>query len=474
LIAAPDRSRLIEIQAAEDRRISRARETWSGRIGFILATTGSAVGIGSIWKFPYEVGTNGGTAFVLFYLLGLVLIVVPLMFAEFAIGRRGQGDAATSLANVAAAYGANRGWALAGLLGIVTSFLILSFYSVIGGWTIAYAVETLLQGLPGSDPTTVQERFDDFLGSPVTLTAYHAIFLGITAVIVAGGVSRGIEAAAKILMPILAVLMIVLAVYSIVEGDIAATVSFLFKLDLDDLTASVALEALGLGFFSIGVGLGLMITFASYAQADINLREVAMASVVADTAISLLAGFAVFPIVFAHGLDPASGAGLIFVTLPLAFADMPFGQIAAIAFFALMFVAALASAISILELSVALLLRRLTWSRPSLSLVVAAACFAVGLATVFSFNLWSGWHPLKGIEVFATATIFDILDYLTSNILMPLGGFAIAVFAGWIVPTRAVVAELDLSPIGAMLLSFTLRYVVPLGIATVALAPSFT
>ncbi|MEX0346374.1 MAG: sodium-dependent transporter [Rhizobiaceae bacterium] len=451
--------------------MTQPRDTWSGRVGFILATTGSAVGIGSIWKFPYEVGANGGTAFVLFYVLGLVLVVVPLMFAEFALGRRGQGDAATSLSNVAAAHGASRSWALAGLLGVVTSFLILSFYSVIGGWTIAYAVETLIQGLPGTDPLAVQERFDDFLSSPVTLTAYHAIFLAVTALIVAGGISGGIEAAAKVLMPILAILMIALAAYAVIEGDMTATVNFLFKLDPESLTATVALEALGLGFFSIGVGLGLMITFASYAQTDINLREVAIASVAADCAISLLAGFAVFPIVFEHGLDPAGGAGLVFVTLPLAFANMPFGEIAAVAFFALMFVAALASAISILELSVALLLPRLNWTRTRLSLVVAITCFLVGLSTVFSFNLWSNWHPLEAVEGFATATIFDILDYVTSNIMMPVGGFAIAVFAGWIVPTRAVIAELDLSPAGAAVLSFTLRFIVPLGIATVALAP---
>ncbi len=393
------------------------------------------------------------------------------MFAEFALGRRGKGDAATSLANVATAYGANRSWALAGLLGVVTSFLILSFYSVIGGWTIAYAVETLVQGLPGTDPLAVQERFDDFLSSPLTLTAYHAVFLAVTALIVAGGVSGGIEAAAKVLMPILAILMIALAAYAVIEGDMASTLNFLFKLDPESLTATVALEALGLGFFSIGVGLGLMITFASYAQADINLREVAIASVAADCAISLLAGFAVFPIVFEHGLDPAGGAGLVFVTLPLAFANMPFGEIAAVAFFALMFVAALASAISILELSVALLLPRLSWTRTRLSLVVAITCFLVGLSTVFSFNLWSNWHPLEAVEGFATATVFDILDYLTSNIMMPIGGFAIAVFAGWIVPTRAVIAELDLTPAGAVILSFTLRFIVPLGIATVALAP---
>jgi neurotransmitter:Na+ symporter, NSS family len=447
-----------------------SRDGWSGRVGFILATIGSAVGIGSIWKFPYEVGSNGGTAFLIFYLLGLALIVVPLMFAEFAIGRRGRGDAPASIAAVATAHGASRGWALAGLLGVVTSFLILSFYSVIGGWTIGYAVETALRGLAGADPSAVQARYDDFLASPLRLAFYHALFMGLAAAIVARGVARGIEAAAKFLMPVLAVLLLGLAAYAILEGDLGSTLDFLFKLDPAHLTAEAALDALGLGFFSIGVGLGLMITFAAYAGREIDLVEVALASVIADTAISFLAGFAVFPIVFAHGLDPAAGPGLVFVTLPLAFADMPFGTLAAVAFFLLIFVAALASAISMLELPVALLLRR-GWARPRASLAVGAGCFATGLATVFSFNLWADWHPLAGVAGFAQATVFDLLDYLTSNVLLPAGGLALALFAGWAVPVRALVAELGLSPAASALLAAMLRYVVPLGIAAVGLAP---
>lgn len=454
--------------------MNQSRDSWSGRTGFILATVGSAVGIGSIWKFPYEVGSNGGSAFLLFYVLGLALIVVPLMFAEFAIGRRGRGDAATSIATVAAVHGASRAWALAGLAGIVTSFLILSFYSVIGGWTIAYAVETAVRGLAGTDPHMVQARYDAFLASPLRVGAYHAIFMGLTAVVVARGVSRGIEVAAKLLMPVLAALMIGLATYSIIEGDLTSTVNFLFKPDPRHLTPRAALEALGLGLFSIGVGLGLMITFAAYADAGINLAEVAIVVAIADTAISFLAGFAVFPIVFVHGLDPAAGPGLVFVTLPLAFADMPFGTMAAFAFFVLMFVAALASAISMLELSVALLLRRSGWSRPRTSLAVAGTCFVTGLSTVLSFNLWAEWHPLGTLSGFAQATVFDLLDYLTSNILLPAGGFAMAVFGGWAVPVRSLLAELGLSSTGAALLGIVLRYVVPLGIAAAGVAPFFT
>src|SRR5690606_17772310 len=300
-------------------------EKWSGRIGFILATIGSAVGIGSIWKFPYEVGANGGSAFVLFYVLGLVLVVVPLMFAEFAIGRRGRADPAGSIAAVARAGGASGRWAAAGALGVLTGYLILSFYSVIGGWTLGYAVETALYGLPGADPQAVEARFDAFLASPWQMLGWHALFMATAAVVVVRGVEKGIEAAVKVLMPLLVALMLLLAAWSIVEGDLAATLRFLLQPDLQHLTARTALEALGLGFFSIGVGLGMMITYAAYSGAEVGLRQVAVVSVIADTLISLLAGLAVFPIVFAHGLDPASGPGLVFVTLPLAFAKMPFG-----------------------------------------------------------------------------------------------------------------------------------------------------
>ncbi len=451
--------------------MSDKRDTWSGRVGFILATTGSAVGIGSIWKFPYEVGANGGSVFVLFYVAGLVFIVVPLMFAEFAIGRRGRGDPATSLAAVAAANGASRRWALAGMLGVVTGFLILSFYAVIGGWTIGYAAQTAFNGLPGADPQAVQARYDAFLAAPWRMLGYHVIFIATATAIVARGVSRGIEAASKVLMPVLAVLMIGLAAYSVATGDLAATLRFLLQLDPRHLTGRAALEALGLGFFSIGVGLGLMITYAAYGGPDIDLKQVAVVSVIADTAISFLAGFAVFPIVFAHGLDPASGPGLVFVTLPLAFAQMPFGTIAATAFFILLFVAALASAISMLEVVVALLMRRFGWGRTFSSTLAAATCFLAGIATVLSFNLWSGWHPLRVLDGFAQATVFDLLDHLTSNILLPIGGFAIAVFAGWAVSERLLVEELRLTPRGAVALRVALRYVAPVGIAAATLAP---
>lgn len=451
--------------------MSRPDDAWSGRLGFILATIGSAVGLGSIWKFPYEVGSNGGGAFVLFYLVGLVFIVVPLMLAEFAIGRRGGGDPATSLRAIAAAEGRSRRWALAGVVGAVTGFLILSFYGVIGGWTIGYLVETLRDGLPGSAPALVQARFDDFLASPGRLAGYQIAFMGASAIIVARGIAGGIETASKVLMPVLVLLMVLLAGYGLVEGDVRTTLGFLFRVETEHLTARSALDALGLGFFSIGVGLGLMMTYAAYSGREIGLRQVAIVSVLGDTAISILSGLAVFPIVFAHGLDPAGGPGLVFVTLPLAFADMPFGLVAAAAFYLLLFVAALLSSVSMLELCVAMLTRWQGWERPRTTWFVTVACSLAGLGTVFSFNLWSGWHPLARVPGLEQATVFDIVDQLTSNVLLPACGFAISLFAGWFVSGAAMADELGLSTRGAAWLRWLLRFVVPAGIAAATVWP---
>lgn len=450
-----------------------ATERWTGRLGFVLATMGSAIGLGSIWKFPYEVGENGGGGFVLFYLLGLAIIVAPLMLAEFAIGRAGRSDARLSIVAVARDHGASRSWGAVGLLGVVTSSLILSFYSVIGGWALAYTLETALSGLPDATAAAVQGRFDALLGSPVRMGLYHSIFLTLTALIVARGVAGGIEKAAKILMPAMAALMIALAAYSVIEGDLGATIRYLFAFDPSRLTAHAMLEAIGLGFFSIGVGLAVMITYAAYAEREINLTSVAVIAIVGDTAISFLAGLAVFPIVFANGLDPASGPGLMFVTLPLAFAAMPLGPVVAAAFFFLLFVAALASAISMLEMPVAFATRSLGWTRVTSTAVSTILIWLGGLASVLSFNLWRDWFPLSAYPAFASSTFFDLIDYLTSNVLLPVGGLVISLFTGWVLPERFLRQGLRLNATVTVLLRFAMRYVAPAGILGAAAAPLF-
>ena len=404
---------------------------------------------------------------MLFYFLGLALMLV-----EFAKGRLGRADAAYAIANVATEVGASRLWALCGVLGVTAAFIILSFYSVIGGWAIAYAVDTASYGLAGADARAVQMRFDAMLAAPVKMAIYHFIYMAVIAFIVARGISRGIEEACKILMPILIGLIIGLGLFSMTQGDVAATLRFLFRLDPAHLTLRAALDALGLGFFSIGVGLCLMITYAAYAGRQVNLRKVAIITILGDTAVSITAGFAIFPIVFAEGLDPASGPGLMFVTLPLAFARIPGGVYAALAFFLLLIVAALASGISMLEMPVAALIRR-GWSRHRATAASALACWLCGLATVLSFNEWATWYPLAAIPIFADATVFYLLDHLTSNIMLPFGGFALALFAGWMLPARLLAEEIGVGLRTACILQFLLRYVIPTSIAIVAIFPLF-
>ena len=308
--------------------VSRPPQGWTSRSGFILATIGSAIGVGSIWKFPYEVGANGGGAFVLVYLVGLALVVVPLMLAEFAIGHRGHADAATSLEVVAKEESASTRWGLFGLLGAITAFLILSFYAVVGGWTLAYAYLTLVDGLPAGASDAAAD-FGDLLASPGRMMLFQGAFLGLVAAVVIRGVQNGIESAMKILMPLMALLLTALAIYSMRNGDASAALRFLFVPEFDDLTGRGVLDALGLGFFSIGVGLGILLTYAAYSPPGADLRTVAVASVAADTVISFVAGLAVFPIVFANGLDAGSGPGLVFETLPVAFGSMPAGRLVA-------------------------------------------------------------------------------------------------------------------------------------------------
>ena len=444
-------------------------ERWSSRAGFIFAAMGSAIGLGSIWKFPYAVGTNGGGGFVVFYLLGLGLIV--LMLVEFTIGRRGRSHAVGSIAAMAIASGASRSWAAIGMVGVVGAVLILSFYSVIGGWAVAYVVDTIRDGLPAAAATAVQARYDALLASPLRMTIYHTAFMTATTAVVARGIAGGIERACLYLMPILTVLVVALAIYSMTHGDPYAALRFLFAFDASHLSPRAALEALGLGFFSIGVGLAVMVTYAAYAGPDLDLRTVAIVTLLSDTAISFLAGLAVFPVVFAERLDPSSGPGLMFVTLPLDFARVPLGAPAAIAFFVLLSLAALASAMSLLEMPVALVHRGLGWSRRRAALVAGAFCWALGLASVLSFNVWAGWHPLAWLPGLATLTVFGALDHVTSNVLLPVGGLGLALFGGWVMPARLLAAELRLGPGTARAIVLLLRYVAPAGIIAASVLP---
>jgi NSS family neurotransmitter:Na+ symporter len=438
----------------------QATERWSTRLGFILAAMGSAVGLGSIWKFPYEVGENGGLGFLVFYLLGLLLVVVPLLLAEFAIGRRGRADAATSIARAASAAGASPRWRWAGWLGIAAGFLVLSYYAVIAGMTIGYTAGALAHGFQGLDADATRGLFGRLTGDPLLLSGCQAAFLAVTGQIVARGIGGGVETACKILMPVLAALMILLVVYAAIEGDWRRSVAFLFELHPDDLSPRIALEALGLGFFSIGVGLGLMITYAAYAGPQFQLGRTALVVIAGDTAISVLAGLAIFPLVFRYDLDPAGGAALMFLTLPIAFGRLPFGDVVGAGFFLLLFVAALASALSLLELVVAPLIRQSGWSRRRATVVATFAIWLAGLPTVLSFGRWRDVRPLAVLGGFADLDIFKLVDGLASNVMLPAGGLLIALLVGWRLAPAMLEDELGWHR-GARLLWWLLRWIVP-------------
>ena len=435
--------------------------SWSGRAAFLFATVGSAVGLGSIWKFPYMVGENGGGAFMLLYLAGLALVVLPLMIAEFVIGRAGQGSAVGSIIRVADRARVSRLWGLLGAWGVAAAFLILSFYSVIGGWTIAFVVDAATGGATAPSGAAAGAAFGAFLADPNPMILWHGVFMALTAVIVLGGITGGLERALTILMPLMFLILIGLVVFSAIHGGMSQALTFLFAPDFSKVTFSVALSAVGLGFFSISVGLGAMITYAAYAGRDIGLGTMAVATIAADTFASILAGLAIFPIVFAHGLDPAGGPGLMFVTLPVGFGQIDGGWMLAFAFFALLLVSALASAISLLEVVVSWAVERFDTPRPATTLAIAVLCFVLGLATVFSFNIWADFHPFTAFGVLQDMTWFDAIDWITSNLMLPVGGILIAGFLGWTAAGRILDDELGGSGAGIALLSWLLRLVVP-------------
>lgn len=436
-------------------------ETWTGRTGFILATIGSAIGLGSIWKFPYEVGQNGGGAFVLFYLLGLLLVVLPLVLAEFALGRRGGGDAPASIAAVAAAAGRAVRWSWLGWFMVATGVAILSYYAVVGGQTLAYFSHALTGGFSGIDADGTRALFAQTVGAPVSLVLWQGIFLAAATSVVSRGIGGGIEAACRVLMPMLLVLMVALVAYAVVEGDVGRAARFLFEPRFEGFGARQALEALGLGFFSIGVGLGTMITYAAHVAPGTRLGSAAVITVAGDTAVSFLAGLAIFPLVFAHGLDPAGGTALMFLSLPIAFGGLPFGSLVGAAFFLALFVAALASAIALLELAVEPLMRVTGATRRRVAWFTGLACWIAGLPSALSFNLWQAARPLGWVPGFGDANVMEAVDRITSNLMLPAGGLFASWLAGTALRDAQLAATLGIGVPVSRALGVMLRWVVP-------------
>jgi NSS family neurotransmitter:Na+ symporter len=443
---------------------------WSSRLAFILAATGSAVGLGNIWKFPYIAGENGGGAFVLVYLVCIAVIGIPIMMAEVMIGRRGRQSPINTMRALATEAKTSRVWVLLGWSGVLAGFLILSYYSVIAGWALAYVFRTGSGLFTGLTADGVQSIFTTLVSDPERLLAWHTIFITMTMVVVARGVRGGLEKAVKFLMPALFVLLFVLVGFAWNSGSFEQGLEFLFQPDFSKLSANGVLIAMGHAFFTLSLGMGAIMVYGSYLPAGVSIAKVSIAVSVMDTLVALLAGMAIFPIVFANGLEPDVGAGLIFQTLPIAFGHMDYGAFFGMLFFVLLVFAAWSSAISLIEPAVAWLVENKGMTRVTASVAAGAATWLFGLMTVFSFNLWSDVKPLSGFETFKDSTVFDLLDYLTANIMLPLGGLLIAIFAAWKMSRASSVDELAMGDrFFYPLWRFLVRYITPVAVIIVFL-----
>ncbi|MEJ2575497.1 MAG: sodium-dependent transporter [Gammaproteobacteria bacterium] len=441
---------------------------WSSRLIFVLAATGSAVGLGNIWKFPYITGENGGGAFVLVYLFCIAVIGIPIMMAEVLLGRRGRRSPINTMRELARESGASPRWAWLGWIGVAAGFLIMSYYSVIAGWAVAYVLDGASGTFTGFTAESAGAHFGAMVTSPGTLAFWHTIFTAMTVVVVARGVRSGLERAVRILMPLLFLLLVLLLGYAINTGFFADGLSFLFTPDLSHLTAEGVLTALGHAFFTLSLGMGAIMVYGSYMPASASIAKTTVAIAFMDTAVALLAGMAIFPIVFANGLEPGAGPGLVFVSLPIAFGQMPGGLFFGTLFFVLLVFAAWTSAISLLEPAVAFLVENRGMRRSRAAFVIGVTTWLLGLVTVMSFSSWSFSFEFAGAT--KTDGMFDILDILTSTFMLPLGGMAIAIFAGWTMRRVDTEDELRLgSGLGYPIWYLLVRYVSPLAVAVMFL-----
>jgi NSS family neurotransmitter:Na+ symporter len=416
---------------------------------FILAAAGSAVGLGNIWKFPYITGENGGGAFVLVYLLCIAAIGIPVMIAEVSIGRRGRANPIDSMRSVALESGRSPLWALAGIVGVVAGLLIMMFYSVVAGWALEYVWQSASGSHVGRPAAEVSRHFGELTADEPAQIGWHALFSLLTAGVVAAGVTRGIGKAVEIMMPLLFMLLLVLVGYALAEGDFARGAAFLLAPEFDRLTPTAVLVALGHAFFTLSLGMGAIMTYGAYMPEHASVAKSVVAIAIIDTLVAIMAGLAIFPLVFSHGLEPGAGPGLMFVTLPIAFSEMAGGALVGTLFFSLVSIAALTSSISLIEPGVAWLEKR--------GLRRAPVTFGLVLLT------WLG-----GLFCIHSSAVFDALDALTARYLLPLGGLAIALFVGWQMRRSLAFATIGIHSHALRVLWYvTLRFISPLCILAV-------
>ena len=434
---------------------------WSSRLMFILAASGSAVGLGNIWRFPYVAGENGGGAFVIVYLACIFLIGIPILSSEILLGREGRQSPIHTMKTLTKTSGANGAWQFIGWMGALAGFVILSYYSVVAGWAMAYVFEMGSGVFVNADGATASQVFADFTGSPAKVVLWHSIFMLLTMFIVARGITEGLERTVKYLMPALFALLLVLVGYAMNSGHFMEGVAFLFSFDFDKLTGAGVLMAMGQAFFTLSLGMGAIMTYGAYMPKDASILSSATSIALIDTSMALLSGLVIFPLVFANGLESSAGQGLMFVTIPIAFGSMSGGTFFGVMFFVLVSFAAITSAISLVEPALAWFVEKLNTSRRNGAIVVCTIAWALGLGSAFSTNIGSELYLLPGM------TFFDSMDYVSNNIMLPLGGMLIALFTGWFLSQGIVAQQLQISGGKLIMFRVLVRFVAPIGVGLV-------
>jgi len=440
------------------------RDSFTTGLGVIAATLGSAVGLGNIWKFPALTGLNGGAAFIIIYLLSTLMAGLPIMISELLLGRRSKSDALTTFRVL---YPKRESWALIGAAGVVSAFLILAFYTEVAGWVVAYVFKALSGNILSSDPKVTGAAFEKLITDPMQSILWQCVVLVYVGIIIILGVSKGIESTTKKLMPVLFLILVLIGIRNLTLPGAAAGLNFLFHPDFSKVTGAVVLTAMGLAFFKLSVGMGTMITYGSYFRDDQNIPMTAVRVMLADLTVSILAGIAIFPAVFTYGFKPEAGPSLLFITIPAVFSQMPFGNVFVVAFFVLGAIAATGAMLSIMEVPVAYLHQRFGVSRVKATVVTVVLLALIGSTAALSNSL------LANFKLFGM-TMFDLYDFLTSNLLMPLGGLFICIFVGWVWGKEKVAAVL--SNDGALhnkavisIFLFIVRYVAPVTILVILL-----
>lgn len=419
--------------------MTQHRGAWKNRWTFMLATAGSAIGLGNIWKLPYMIGVNGGSAFVLVFIVCILFVGIPLMMTEILLGRRAHQNPLNAMQTLANEANASSQWRYIGGMGMLAGVLILGFYSVIGGWVLTYISYSAQNNFSGITASQSSENFATLLASPFTLFFWHSIFMIMTMGVVAKGVNSGLEKANNFLIPALFAILLILLGYSMSVGDIGTAANFMFKPDFSKITPVAVLSALGHAFFSLSLGMGSVMVYGSYLKRDVSIARTTIYIALLDTTLGLLVGLAIYSLVFANHLEPNAGPGLIFQTLPIAFGHMPWGNLIGTLFFMLVGFAAWTSAISLVEPTIAWIVENTQIKRFHACLILGIIIWLIGISVLLSFNLW------KDVKVIFGLGIFDTLDKLTSTIFLPLGGLLMAVFAGYFMKKHHAQEELGLN-----------------------------